>query len=366
MWLVMLNKRLYKKPSFVVILALVLVLSALITLSSQEDSGILNIALYAQGGGTSSAIIDELAGEKSIISYTVFDTEEEALAAVEKRDADALWLFPEDTEKAVNDFVRKRKPIVRVIEYSDNVFLRLSREKLYSKLYTYVSKAVYTDYMNGILDGVKDADIIESSYDGSIVTDSIIDIKFNNSEDKAEDLDYIAGPMRGMLSVMILISALAALMYFKQDKEKGLFAGTPLSMHAVIEFVYVFIAAANTAVVTLFALGICGLFTSAALELVFMLMYVLMCAVFCTVLGAVTDRIAVIGAMLPSLTLMTLALCPVFLNIKRVKYIQTILPTYHYLTCFSNPAAFLHSMIYIAAGAVICLIIRRVKNRRFI
>lgn len=364
MWLVMLNKRLYKKPGFIVILVLVPILTAVMAVTSSDDSGILNIALYKQDAGDliSSRITNRLMNEDSIVNYALYTSEEEAMSAVRNGKADALWIFPADMQGRINGFVKRNTPIIRMVEREDNVFMKLARETLYSKLFRYISPALYKNYMYGKLGDDADERKLDRFYEDAFVMDNLVDVSFSNSEQNPSEVNYLTGPIRGIAAGMILLCALAAVIYFKQDKARGLFALMPSALHPAVELASVFIAALNAAVMALLSLLIAGLFTVPWAEIAFMVLYVLMCSVFGVFIGELFGSVSMIGALLPVITLLTLVLCPVFINVRGFGFIQMLLPAYHYLNAFSRPASLLYSLLYIAIGAAACIGLIRLKN----
>jgi hypothetical protein len=61
-----------------------------------------------------------------------------------------------------------------------------------------------------------------------------------------------------------------------------------------------------------------------------MVLFVLTAAGFCTLLGVLCPSNAVLGALLPAALVASLALCPVFFNVRAV-WVQLLLPGYYYL-----------------------------------
>ncbi|MDE6186440.1 MAG: hypothetical protein K2G39_13590, partial [Lachnospiraceae bacterium] len=124
----LLNKRLFKKYSFLVILCLVPGLVGGMNLLSQEESGIVRIALCLKNpeDELAAGIVDELMEKDSVLSYVLCEEEEEARRLVIDYEVDSAWLFSEnfksDLQKAAAD--KRCEPVVTVVEREDNVPLR--------------------------------------------------------------------------------------------------------------------------------------------------------------------------------------------------------------------------------------------------
>ncbi len=190
----------------------------------------------------------------------------------------------------------------------------------------------------------------------------IIEIKFNNSEQKVSDLDLLTSPVRGILAVAVFMCAYAALMSFKRDREVGLFARTPENRLVFIEVAYIIVSVFNAVVLTLASMKITGIFTTLGAELLFAAVYVLLCTALCVVLGEIIDSISALGAVMPVLILVMLVVCPVFINLVDLPPLQLLLPAYYYLSALRNTDFVLYGLVYILASAAIYAIIRGVKR----
>lgn len=151
----LLNKRLFKKYSFLLILCMVPVLVGGIRLLSTEDSGIARVVLCLPNpeDELASRIAAELVSEKSILRYQFCESEEEARRMVVENKADTAWIFEEDLADSLWQTASKRRigPVVKVVERKESVSLILSREILGAALYPAFSYAVYEDYVRSEL-----------------------------------------------------------------------------------------------------------------------------------------------------------------------------------------------------------------------
>ena len=97
-WFCMLTKRLYKKPSFLLILLMIPLLVFAYGRVAQEESGILTVALVQSDPADplSGEIIDGLVQSSPLIRYKVVDSVEQAHEQVRMGAADSAWIFPAD------------------------------------------------------------------------------------------------------------------------------------------------------------------------------------------------------------------------------------------------------------------------------
>lgn len=359
LWIFMIWKRMFKKPGYVILLLLIALFAGVFSVFLQNSGELVKIAIFADEESTQKVFCNS---EKTttVIKYEYFDSEEKALDAVKLQGYDAAWVMNGTLEESAQKFVLSGKPMVQIFEREDTVFLRLSRERLYATIYPYVSKALYDEFMQ---ENFADAhrEVTDEYYYSQSEARPIIEIKFNNSEQKIDELDLLASPVRGILAVAVFLCAYAALMSFKRDRDVGLFARSPENRLVYIEAAYIFISVVNAAVLSLFSMWLTGIFTAFGTELLLMLVYMLLCTSLCIVLGELSENVGILGAVMPIITLVMLVLCPVFINIANIPQIQLLLPPFYYLSAIQNMKYVAYSALYIVASVVLYALLRLIK-----
>ena len=91
-------KRLFLKKSFVVLLCLVPLMVLGLRIISSEDNGIVKILLCMEDDRDelASQTVDYLLESDSVFAYEYCEDADEALKKLERGEADAVWLFPDD------------------------------------------------------------------------------------------------------------------------------------------------------------------------------------------------------------------------------------------------------------------------------
>ncbi len=345
LWLYMLNKRLYKKPSFVIILAGIVLLGAAFSYFAGDDSTILRIAVCGDGEYISDFVSD-LKSEESIIAYKLFKSENEAMEAIENGACDCVWVLPTDISSAAKAYAERGEVIAELIQREDTVFLRLARERLYAALYPYISKAVYTDFINDSF-GAVNKDDTDKFYNEMHTRGDIVNISFINSADTVEDISLVLSPIRGILAIAIFLCAYSALMNYKKDRISGMYSRINENRHSYIAMLNIFLASANAGACVLISLGVSKIFGTFSAEILAMLIYILMCVLFCTLIGELVSSVNILGALMPVFSIMMLALCPIFINVKRMHALQLVLPPYYYLMSHTDSRYLLYGVFYI-------------------
>ncbi len=366
LWLWMLTKRLYKKPTFLAILVLIPVLVLSYHASAQEDSGIITVALYAEEDPLSAQILSKLEAESQLMQYTVCNSREYAKLLVQTGKADAAWIFPADLQARIDEFVRSpdaSHAFVDVIQREENVAMMLSREKLSGTIYIYLARSFYVDYVRKTfpdLAHLSDEKLL-AYYDGVDMTDNLF--AYDDATVAAtQQVHYLTAPIRGLLAVLVVLGSMATAMYYIRDMENGTFQWLPQRLSPLPELGCQLVSAWNICIVALITLCLCGLAKNLLLELVILLLYGLCCAVFSMLLRRLLPSISGIGTLIPLLIVAMLVICPVFFDLGKLRLVQLIFPPTYYVNAAYNPLYLLYMLGHILVCGALYLLMGKVRK----
>ena len=351
LWLWLLAKRLLKKPTFLAILLFVPLLSFGYQAMTREDSGMLTILLTQEGNDpTASAIIQDLLEQDSVFRYQVCNSPEEAAGLVQTGKADAAWVFPEDLERHMDEFLAdhtEKAGFVQVLQREQNTTLMLSRERLCGAMYRYLSQRYYLQYTREEFPSLQDLTDEELMvyYDEIEMTNQLFEYKDVNDQD-VTTVHYLVAPMRGILAVVTLLCGLATALYYMKDRQKGTFDLVPDRFQALPELGCQMVSCLIMGVAVLLALVLTGLGEHLLLEIPALLLYSLCVASFCMMLRALCGNIRILGGLLPLLCVAALVLCPVFFDLSQLRLFQFLLPPTYFINCVYNPWYFLYMGLY--------------------
>ncbi len=144
-WFLLLNKRLYKKVTFLLILVLIPLLVMGYGAVAREESGLFTVALACEKEDpTAGQIMQELKDGSNLIRFVICDDPETAKAMVNGQRADAAWIFDGDLEEAIKRFTvdpARKNAFVHIIEGESTVPLKLVRVKLSGVIFVRSSRA---------------------------------------------------------------------------------------------------------------------------------------------------------------------------------------------------------------------------------
>ena len=371
-WFFLLNKRLYKKITFLSILALIPI-SVFSLMLVAKDNGFIHIALSQvdKNDTISNSIINELLIDNNIIHFTYCDQPNMAINKVKNGEVDAAWIFPENVNKKLKKFISsptEQNYIVNVVEREQNVVLRFSLEKLSGLLYKHFADDIYIDYIRTNIseyENIPKNELLDY-YDSLLPNNNLFKFSFPYSEQSAPktEINYLIAPIRGLLSVIIMLCGLATAMFYIQDEKYGTFSWVPLTKKIYIEFGCQMISIINIAIIVIITLLIARLSVNLMREILVMLLYAISCSCFCMIIRRIFNKIKLISAITPLLTILMIAICPVFFDLKSVKSFQLLFPPTYYINAVTNNTYLLYMLVYILILLLIIVLLYLIQNRQ--
>ena len=355
----LLNKRLMKKYSFLVILGVVPLLTAGMFLAAKRESGMLHILLCQENGedAVSEEIIGEILKQKSVFTYAREASVEVAYEAVQTGKADAAWIFSDRFKEGVSSYISyedERAPLVTVVEREETVFLQLARERLYSVIYPYLSYALFENYITLELapeENVSEEEL-KTEYTVVKVKEGIFRFSYRNVEDRTDredETNYLLTPLRGFLLLLIFLCGMAASLYFQQDKQEQIFLRLPIGKGVFFSYFYHLTAVFDGAVVVLLTFYSTHILLSWRREIPLMALYCATCVGFCNLLRKLCGTIQRLSACIPLLVLGMVVFCPIFIHLGRFRMIQYLFPPFYYLQSLHDTHFMRYFLLYTAA-----------------
>ena len=366
---ILLQKRLLKRYSFLLMLCLAPLLSAGVGRLSEESAGIATIALYLpEGDAAAQAVSERLLDGRGVLRYLSCVNEEEARMQVETGKADAAWIFSEDLSEQITALAQKRRvrPVVTVVERRDSVALTLGREILSSAIYPSFSYAVYAGYVREELGFEEMTDEeLRRIYDRMAVEGSLFQMVYpDETSGEAEDFTYVQAPLRGILALWFTFVGLAASLCFMQDEERGVYGRIPVTRRLSASYIAGAVFLLDAALVLLLSCKLAGVFTDWKREVV-------SCAVFAVCVLAFANLLRMLcrtprrsGMFFLPLLAAMLALCPIFLNLQHFRAGKLLLPPWYYLQSIHNTRYLYGMAVYTVILILVSAVLQRIQSRR--
>ena len=362
-WYGILHKRLLKKISFLLILLIIPVIAFLAGKMGADSGGLVRVAAAPENGWgpLSQEMVDTLQQKNGMIAVTACQTRQQAIDMVLGAKADTAWIFAENLQEKLDRRAAGEKvTLIQVFAAEENTFARASREKLFSVLFREISYRMFEMTAQETDFGLSSTEL-RAVFDSYDYPEGLVDFVFLDDIDHKAPVSYLTSPLRGLMAAVMLLSGMAAVMYWKKDEKNRVFAMLEPKMQVLPLFFTVFAALFMTGLVVTAALILSGVYTDFARETLTMALFVLSATGFCCLLGVLCPGNAALGAALPLVLLAAVGLCPVFINIRSAFFVQILLPPYHYLYSVGDLSRLWGAAAYCLAtlGAVWLLFPRR-------
>lgn len=362
-------KRLYKKPTFIAVMVLVVAVAFALGVAAKQESGFVHIVLasYSEQDSVAESVIEEFLSERSIVRFSREETPEMAIKKVSSGEADEAWIFSEDIDKkldAYSSVTPSGEPFVRIVGREENMFLSLTREKLTGTLYKYCARSHYLSFarnsVDGKLDGLSDGELLEYLDKVNISEELFV---FGNGDvssgQSSADNGYITAPLRGLFGVLCVVAGLSAAMYYAEDEKRGAFSRIPENKRGLVAFSAIAVAVVNIALVSLVSMQTAGVGVSVLREVVLALVYTVCVSAFSLFVLSILKDIRLIGAVILPISVIMIAVCPVFFDFRAFIRVQLMLPPTYYVNAAYDAKYIGYMLMY----AVVCVLLSTLADR---
>lgn len=369
LWLWMLTKRLYKKITFVAILVLIPVLVLGYSLTTQEDSGMLTVALAREDtDATALSLLASLDESSQLLRFEDCESPEKAEELVRAGKADAAWILHRDLSDKIAKFVKsptERNAFITVLVREDDIAQRLAREKLSGAAFSLCARVVYLDYIRQNVPGLEhlSQEQLLEYYENTFVSGDLF--AFDETDAamaNAQTTHYLTAPIRGLLAVVIALCGLATSMYYMEDQRRGTFGWLSQPRQALAELGCQIVSLMQVSVMALLALILSGLAAGLGRELLVLVLYCLCIASFSALLRRICGNLRVLGTLLPLLVVVMLVVCPVFFDLGQLRTAQYLLPPTYYINGVYSNTYLLYMLLHTAVTSALYWLLGLLKR----
>ena len=377
MWILLMTKRLMKKPSFIIILVLLPVILVMYRFIITEDDATIRACIYVPEGSEefTTKLADDLVTADFQAKFYLVDSEDDLYSDVIAGRAEVGYILPKDIRER---FLTKNwDGAVTMVVSDSSQMAPFVNEFVTVVIYTDMMEEYITDYLvnrSGLT--FEDGDIrplIRESLRKHAGSGSLFDISYRdyykNEEVSREEVmseNYLMKPIRGTVALFVLLAGLAGLVFWFQDNAEGRFKVMSHEKRPVINYGSLLLPTALSAIVGMVCIIIAGLCGNIFYELLTMLLYVIFVTGVCEIIRVIVPNVNAVCAAIPILAIASYLCCPILIDLKKVlpvvSYLRKILPPDYYLETFNGTKLW----VLAAATAVVTLVsvgLEKVQNR---
>ena len=377
MWILLMTKRLMKKPSFIIILVLLPVILVMYRFIITEDDATIRACIYVPEGSEefTAKLADDLVTADFQAKFYLVDSEDDLYSDVIAGRAEVGYILPKDVRER---FLTKNwDGAVTMVVSDSSQMAPFVNEFVTVVIYTDMMEEYITDYLvnrSGLT--FEDGDIrplIRESLRKHAGSGSLFDISYRdyykNEEVSREEVmseNYLMKPIRGTVALFVLLAGLAGLVFWFQDNAEGRFKVMSHEKRPVINYGSLLLPTALSAIVGMVCIIIAGLCGNIFYELLTMLLYVIFVTGVCEIIRVIVPNVNAVCAAIPILAIASYLCCPILIDLKKVlpvvSYLRKILPPDYYLETFNGTKLW----VLAAATAVVTAVsvaLEKVQNR---
>lgn len=352
-WILLFQKRILKKPMFQITILLIPILLFLLFTFNKSSDSLVRVALISGNDEYSQNLVKDLLDSSNhVISYYQCYDEGQMRKDVLTGKAECGYIMPDDMPRKIAQFSSKKKQgIITAIVKKESISTKIVNEIIYGRLFSERAYPVLKDFINE-----KQPDRLTSAEDEKMYdafSKYLIEplmFSFEYADGSKNDLlnnddsshNYYMLPVRGILSVLILVSSMSGVLMLSNDDRKNTWGFIRLSKRPAFNYFYIFMSILPIAICSLAAIFITGISTNVLNEIRLMVLYTLLLTGFSSLLKALIKNIYVLCSLIPVTVLLSLIICPVFIDIGSIvpqaRFVRLFLPTNYYLdSIYSGP-----------------------------
>ena len=353
-WILLFQKRILKKPMFQITILLIPILLFLLFTFNKSSDSLVRVALISGNDEYSQNFVKDLLDSSNhVISYYQCYDESQMRKDVLTGKAECGYIMPDDMPRKIAQFSSKKKQgIITAIVKKESISTKIVNEIIYGRLFSKRAYPVLKDFINE-----KQPDRLTSAEDEKMYdafSKYLIEplmFSFEYADGSKNDLlnnddsshNYYMLPVRGILSVLILVSSMSGVLMLSNDDRKNTWGFIRLSKRPAFNYFYIFMSILPIVICSLAAIFITGISTNVLNEIRLMVLYTLLLTGFSSLLKALIKNIYVLCSLIPVTVLLSLIICPVFIDIGSIvpqsRFVRLFLPTNYYLdSIYSGPA----------------------------
>lgn len=329
-------KQYLKKPLFLTILLLIPLLTMMLSNSSNpEKSPSIQIGFYTSGNSTELHTLSEhLTNNDSLFTFISYSSEAALRNDVAKGFLECGYIIPDNLFDQLLD--NKKKELVRVITSPKTTMAPMINETFYAAVFEQLSGLLLTRYLTeqssiaSYCPDYFDRDDITHRYHYYLSNGSTFSFQYLGAptEYQLTTKDILLSPIRGILSILILLCAFCgALAYYNQQNN-------PLYQKPLIRLVNITIPTLFATMFSLVSILFSEIHQGIVKECLAILLYSIACIIFLFVLSTLIKNRELFSSILPVFLLACMIFSPIFLDVttlvpslKPVSYL--FLPTYY-------------------------------------
>lgn len=341
----LLIKRCFKKFSFILILLAIPVLCILLKDSTKENSSSITAGIYLEEDSPiAQTIANNLITKYDSVRFELCPDLDTLKKRVINGTYESGYVFSKDFDEKLQK--SKTKNLVKLYISPDTLTFPLTNEYIFSELFTEYAFQELVSYIKEDeafkkIDLSDLEDTLRPIYDDYLNGDETFSFEYINPKEGKIDStqlfrSYLLLSVKGIVALLIMFAAFIGTLNLYKDDKNGVFyafSGITRTFAKMSEIGSVTLLASISGFISLLA---CNKLDGILIELLRMVLYVIICTIYCYLLYKLIPNQYIFTSLIPILVLGSIIFCPIFIDmseiipfVKRIAWL--FLPHYYFL-----------------------------------
>ena len=287
-WIQKYVKRFFCQKIFLALLFVLPIGTFFFAYLAHRDSTSVKVGIVADSENAFSADIkSELIKHQGILQFLSFHSVEEMKREIQEGNLECGYFFPTDMEEKYNR--HQYSGVVEQYYRKGGQFHVLVREVVLTGIFRQYGEIMAKDYIqhSGLFhtEYVSDT-VIEEQYRENLKNQQTFSILVNSTASAKKKLgDYLVAPVRGFISLLIMLAGFCGLSMYFEDRRRELPAALCGTMRYPLSVLSIAVPVFCVSFVGLLSEAVCGFGFLTLKEIAYMLIYDIIVVLFCNALS---------------------------------------------------------------------------------
>lgn len=368
------SKRILKRP--LLLFTLLLMPCSVIFLQNCQTSqdAIVRVALYTSAENeenTACQLIDELVSlSNRSISFYKSSTQEQLRQDIFSGRANCGYILPEQLDYILLDYAKEHKPFITAIRSKEEISTNIVDEIVLSKLYKEISYNILYSFLETKTKTAPDNEALMKMYHKHADSEMLFQFEYadgvKNELLNSSHTNFMLMPIRGIVSVLILLTCMAGSLLWYSDCQHGLIPLLPSKKQQLYNWLSLLVPGLIAAMIGLLTINMTGISESFITEIPAMFLYLCSCITLVNFLRNICQKREYFLATIPVFVIGSLVLCPVFISLQSfssgIATLNKILPATYYLNSIHSLNNLLYLLLYTVLLFFLSALYQRLKK----
>lgn len=317
-WIHKYIKRFFCQKIFLALLFVLPIGTFFFAYLAHRDTTSVKVGIVADSGNAFSADIKgELVRHQGILQFFSFHSVEEMKREIQDGKIECGYAFPADMEEKYSR--HQYSGVVEQYYRKGGRFHNIVREVVLTGIFRQYGEIMAKDYIHhsGLFrtEYVSD-NVIEGQYRENLKDQKTFSILVNNTASVKKKLgDYLVAPIRGCISLLVLLAGFCGLSLYLEDRRRELPAALNGSMRYPLSVLSIVVPVFFVSLAGLLSEAVCGFGFLTIKEIAYMLIYDIIVVLFCNALSDIRMQGGALWVGALVYTCASAILTPVFINL---------------------------------------------------